>query len=406
MVVLGPVGVGKTFLASALGHLCCRAAFNVRFHRAAELLRLLKQSRMDNSRDALMTQLATVDVLVIDDFALEPMTREESRDIYQLFVERNARCSTVVTSNRDTAEWIAAFDDALLAQSAVDRFKNLHLDGARGRGAVAAEQRLRPGRGRRVVSGSPQAERGDTRTSAFGSGEEAARQSTAQTPAQASRVASPQPRRLRRLGLASDADLWHQILRSSMPVTWPHGPGETWPHRASTSNGLWGTIRPARAGGSLQRLFDSVYMARTNRCYPTGLRSRRTALSGGSLGRREHEQHLRLFPGPGGSALTASRPSMVGAALGSEGTAQPLSAPEGKLEATEKRSPASLRMTSPPVARECRPRCPSSGTAFAALVPARSGPLLNGRTTACAPGRRAQGKMIGAFRLPQNALSS
>jgi len=128
VVILGPVGVGKTFLASALGHLCCRAGFNVRFHRADELLRVLKQSRMDNSRDALMTELATVDVLVIDDFALEPMTRDESRDVYQLFVERNARVSTVVTSNRDTAEWIATFDDALLAQSAVDRFKNNAFD--------------------------------------------------------------------------------------------------------------------------------------------------------------------------------------------------------------------------------------------------------------------------------------
>jgi DNA replication protein DnaC len=75
-----------------------------------------------------MTQLATVDVLIIDDFALEPMTRDESRDIYQLFVERNARSSTIVTSNRDTAEWIATFDDALLAQSAVDRFKNNAFD--------------------------------------------------------------------------------------------------------------------------------------------------------------------------------------------------------------------------------------------------------------------------------------
>jgi DNA replication protein DnaC len=128
VVVLGPVGVGKTFLANALGHLCCRAGFNVRLLRADALLRLLKQSRMDNSREAVMTELATVDVLVIDDFALEPMSREESRDIYQLFVERNARLSTVVTSNRDTAEWIAAFDDALLAQSAVDRFKNNAFD--------------------------------------------------------------------------------------------------------------------------------------------------------------------------------------------------------------------------------------------------------------------------------------
>jgi DNA replication protein DnaC len=128
VVILGPVGVGKTFLANALGHVCCRAGFHVRLLRADALLRMLKQSRMDNSRDALMTQLGTVDVLIIDDFALEPMTREESRDIYQLFVERNARLSTVVTSNRDTAEWIAAFDDALLAQSAVDRFKNNAFD--------------------------------------------------------------------------------------------------------------------------------------------------------------------------------------------------------------------------------------------------------------------------------------
>jgi DNA replication protein DnaC len=128
VVILGPVGVGKTFLANALGHLCCRAGFNVRLQRADGLLRLLKQSRMDNSRDVVMTELATVDVLIIDDFALEPMSREESRDIYQLFVERNARLSTVVTSNRDTAEWIATFDDALLAQSAVDRFKNNAFD--------------------------------------------------------------------------------------------------------------------------------------------------------------------------------------------------------------------------------------------------------------------------------------
>ena len=128
VVILGPVGVGKTFLANALGHLCCRAGFNVRLMRADALLRLLKQSRMDNSREAVMTELATVDVLIIDDFALEPMSREESRDIYQLFVERNARLSTVITSNRDTAEWIATFDDALLAQSAVDRFKNNAFD--------------------------------------------------------------------------------------------------------------------------------------------------------------------------------------------------------------------------------------------------------------------------------------
>lgn len=127
-VVLGPVGVGKTFVACALGHLACRAGFSVRFERGDGMLRRLKQSRMDNSRDALMTELTTIDLLIIDDFALEPMTREESRDVYQLFVERNARFPPIITSNRDTAEWLSAFDDTLLAQSAVDRFKNNAYD--------------------------------------------------------------------------------------------------------------------------------------------------------------------------------------------------------------------------------------------------------------------------------------
>ncbi|MDD9942918.1 MAG: IS21-like element helper ATPase IstB [Myxococcales bacterium] len=128
VVVLGPVGVGKTFLATALGHIACRHRFHVHLTRADDMLRRLKQSRLDNSRDAVMTELTTVDVLIIDDFALEPMTRDESRDIYQLFVERNGRAATIVTSNRDTAEWIATFDDVLLAQSAVDRFVNNAYD--------------------------------------------------------------------------------------------------------------------------------------------------------------------------------------------------------------------------------------------------------------------------------------
>jgi DNA replication protein DnaC len=128
VVVLGPVGVGKTFLASALGHLACRAGFQVRFDRADDLLRALRQSRLDNSREALMTELCTIDLLIIDDFALEPMTREESRDVYQLFIERNALASTIVTSNRDTADWLAVFDDNLLGQGAIDRFKNNAYD--------------------------------------------------------------------------------------------------------------------------------------------------------------------------------------------------------------------------------------------------------------------------------------
>ena len=128
VVILGPVGVGKTFVASALGHLACRSGFNVRFTRADALLRSLRQSRLDNSREALMIELSAVDMLIIDDFALEPMTRDESRDVYQLFVERTARAATLITSNRDTSDWLALFDDPLLGQSAVDRFRNNAYD--------------------------------------------------------------------------------------------------------------------------------------------------------------------------------------------------------------------------------------------------------------------------------------
>jgi DNA replication protein DnaC len=127
VVILGPVGVGKTFMAQALGHLACRHGYHVRFTRADEMLRRLRQ-RFDNSREAEMNMLASVDLLVLDDFALEPMTKEESKDVYQLFLERTGRASMVVTSNRDTAEWLAMFDDMLLAQSAVDRFKNAAYD--------------------------------------------------------------------------------------------------------------------------------------------------------------------------------------------------------------------------------------------------------------------------------------
>ena len=128
IVVLGPVGVGKTFVSQALGHIACRHGYNVQFTRADEMLRTLKQSRFDNSRDAEMTALTTVDLLILDDFALEPMSKDESRDVYQLFLERTGRGSMIITSNRDTSEWLSMFDDTLLAQSAIDRFKNSAYD--------------------------------------------------------------------------------------------------------------------------------------------------------------------------------------------------------------------------------------------------------------------------------------
>lgn len=120
-LILGPVGVGKTHLASALGHIAIRRRASVAFHRAAQLFRSLKAARLDATLPAEMRRLTRVDLVIIDDFALQGMDPTATADFYELIVERHHKASTIITSNRDPAEWIAAMADPLLAQSAVDR---------------------------------------------------------------------------------------------------------------------------------------------------------------------------------------------------------------------------------------------------------------------------------------------
>jgi DNA replication protein DnaC len=122
--ILGPVGVGKTFLATALGHIACRRRISVHFERADRLHKRLKAARLDASYDAEIRKLIGVDLLLLDDFALQPLDATETADIYEICVERHHQAATVLTSNRDPSEWLAVMADPLLAQSAVDRLKS------------------------------------------------------------------------------------------------------------------------------------------------------------------------------------------------------------------------------------------------------------------------------------------
>lgn len=80
VIFQGPVGVGKTFLASALGHSACRAGHTVLFTRADTMLKTLHQSRADNSTDRAMRRLLAADVLIVDDFGLRRLDSQQSSD--------------------------------------------------------------------------------------------------------------------------------------------------------------------------------------------------------------------------------------------------------------------------------------------------------------------------------------
>jgi DNA replication protein DnaC len=121
VIFLGPVGVGKTFLACALGHAACRAGAQVLFLRTDRMFQWIHQSRADHSTEKVIRRLLAPDLLILDDFGLRRLSPEQSSDFYEVILERHRRASTIVTSNRAIDEWIPLFEDPVLAQSALDR---------------------------------------------------------------------------------------------------------------------------------------------------------------------------------------------------------------------------------------------------------------------------------------------
>lgn len=120
-LILGPVGVGKTHLATALGHIAVRRRLTATMARADQLFKKLKAARLDNTTEAEHRRLAAVSLLIIDDFALQPLGETATADFYELVVARHRKNPTIVTSNRTPDEWVTLMSDPLLAQSAVDR---------------------------------------------------------------------------------------------------------------------------------------------------------------------------------------------------------------------------------------------------------------------------------------------
>lgn len=131
--ILGPTGVGKSFLASALAQKACRDGYSALYIRAAALFRDLALARADGSLRLQLAKLSRIDVLVIDDWAMAPLTEPERRDFWEICEERYQVRSFILTSQLPVARWHEQIGDPTVADGILDRLvHNAHRIEMRG----------------------------------------------------------------------------------------------------------------------------------------------------------------------------------------------------------------------------------------------------------------------------------
>ncbi|MGD2178646.1 MAG: IS21-like element helper ATPase IstB [Anaerolineae bacterium] len=121
ILVLGPTGVGKTFLSSALAHSACRYDFTVRYYRTSRLLHQLSMAHADGSYPDLLHTLARTQLLVFDDWLRDPLTRSQSQDLLEIVDDRYGRSSTLVATQVPVVDWHARFPDPTIGDAILDR---------------------------------------------------------------------------------------------------------------------------------------------------------------------------------------------------------------------------------------------------------------------------------------------
>jgi DNA replication protein DnaC len=121
LLITGMTGCGKTWLACALAHQAARSGFSVLYTRAARLFDELQVAHGDGSFARRLAQLAKLDLLVIDDFAISPMGAAERNDLLELLDDRVGTRSTLITSQLPVKAWHTYLDDPPLADAILDR---------------------------------------------------------------------------------------------------------------------------------------------------------------------------------------------------------------------------------------------------------------------------------------------
>jgi DNA replication protein DnaC len=121
LLIIGPTGVGKSWLACALGHKACRDDRPVVYYRVPRLLETMALARGDGRYDRLLKMIGRMQLLILDDWGLAPLTGEQRRDLLEIVDDRHGRGSTIVTSQLPVDHWHEVIGDPTIADAVLDR---------------------------------------------------------------------------------------------------------------------------------------------------------------------------------------------------------------------------------------------------------------------------------------------
>ncbi len=121
LLIEGPTGTGKTYLACTIGQSACEHGISTRYFRAGRLLEQLAIAHGDGSFGKLLLQLQKTELLIIDDWGLETLNRQNRTDLLEVIEDRHGRGSTIITSQLPTTHWHDIIGDPTLADAILDR---------------------------------------------------------------------------------------------------------------------------------------------------------------------------------------------------------------------------------------------------------------------------------------------